>query len=84
MYLRVLNWFRGTPDWFKAATLGGLLVLSTILALAYAGSASAEDVAQLKVRVTRVEYCEQGLETQLLRIERKLDQLILRLIPNPD
>jgi len=87
-YMRLLGWLKGMPEWFKASVLGGALVLATIFALAWANSASADDVTaiahdlhDLKARITACESEDDDIQKQLDRIEDKVDQLILKLIP---
>jgi len=73
-YARLVEKVLGMPDWFKATLLAGSLIIGTILALTYAKAASAADVVALEGKVA-------AQQTQLDRIESKLDHLILKLIP---
>lgn len=79
-YVRVLSWLKGMPDWFKATVLGGVVAVATILAIGWASSADASEVADLKTRVAAVEAEQKHDKNALERIEGKLDRLILELI----
>ena len=75
---RFLTWLKGMPDWFRAAFLGGMLVLATILVVGWGRPAVAEDVDK---RLGACEQKQDSQQSQLDRIEGKLDRLLLRLIP---
>jgi hypothetical protein len=79
-WLRVLYWFKAMPDWFKAVALGGAVALLGLMVVLWATDGWAEEVADLKARVSAVEAEDLHTKDALRRIESKLDQLILELI----
>jgi hypothetical protein len=84
-YVAILNWFRSMPDWFKATITGGALAASAfILFSLFADDALASDVEALKHKAATTQNELRNTHEALIRIERKLDTLILKLVDTGD
>ena len=73
---RLMGLFKTLPGWFRAGILGAALVLFTLMLT----SAAAEDLSALKARIRGCETQGSNVEQTLIRIETKLDRLILKLV----
>lgn len=73
----LLSWVKALPDWGKVAVIAGALVLCTVLIVGWPAKkaeAAFDAAATLKIKV-------EAQQRQLDRIEKKLDTLLLHLIP---
>jgi hypothetical protein len=82
---RVAATLKAMPDWFKATLLGGVLVLSAFGVMSFFGTANAggcspADMAATATRVQALELDARDTHNTLIRIENKIDQLLLQLI----
>jgi hypothetical protein len=76
---KILEFLVKMPDWFRAVLLGGALVISALFL--FAPTSQSADIASLDERVNANARRITHLEDTLDRIEIKIDQLILHLIP---